>query len=477
MEDKKDQLKSPLLGNDDHEPAFDSVSSSGTKRGACCAHDSAKFTSWPLIMLGAASFLFSLVYTLWMQISHKENTRDSGEALGFYPQLLLFGWMFGFNLLIWRRYSIPSRQLLCLNDDALNPGEMFTYIGIASIPYSIGYLIFAIGYVEVKYLSLNMSAIGLLFLTLPGPVPFKSARWKFLSSMRDCLYASFGLIPVEFWHTFVTDGMTSATVLLWEMEYSFCCISSLFYKNGISTTTYLTSGENCGEWCGHGSWHDYVLQPLVYSIPFWLRLLQEIHRRNWWNALKYVSCVMLVYSSGIHSAESIWNPVANDSFAWTPWRVVWLLTAIYKTSYCYWWDMRHDFGIWQPGYGYFGLRDPSTLSFNPGTYHAAMCIDLVGRISWTFTMSPHLLSRRWGLLMALVEILRRGMWNVFRLEHRMVQVVAEEMKDTGAEVHLDEGVELTELTMRKAEAATRHDEDTPPTSKRSQSSMSQNTSD
>jgi hypothetical protein len=36
--------------------------------------------------------------------------------------------------------------------------------------------------------------------------------------------------------------------------------------------------------------------------------------------------------------------------------------------------------------------------------------------------------------MAVVEIARRGMWNVFRVEHRMVQVAAEEKKGTEVEM-------------------------------------------
>jgi hypothetical protein len=129
------------------------------------------------------------------------------------------------------------------------------------------------------------------------------------------------------------------------------------------------SGGDCAAVCGKGSPHYYIMQPLMYSIPFWMRLGQEIRRKNWWNVLKYVSCLLLVFSSGLHSASKEWDTDATD-YEWGPWRVIWVMTAIYKTVYCFYWDMVHDFGIWQTGYS--GLRDPSTLAFPPYVYYLAM---------------------------------------------------------------------------------------------------------
>jgi hypothetical protein len=214
----------------------------------------------------------------------------------------------------------------------------------------------------------------------------------------------------------------------------------------------------------------------MYSIPFWMGLGQEIRRKHWWNVLKYVSCLLLVFSSGLHSASKEWDTDATD-YEWGPWRVIWVMTAIYKTVYCFYWDMVHDFGIWQTGYS--GLRDPSTLAFPPYVYYLAMVserrtpnrslslslslslvlllmpfpapslppvipsalahqvFDLGGRISWTLTISPHILTSRWELLLSIVEISRRGIWNIFRVEHRQHQVSGEKEKQDDARAKVE----------------------------------------
>jgi hypothetical protein len=124
-------------------------------------------------------------------------------VFGFYPQLLLFGWWYGVDLEVWQRFSIPSANLLALKPDSMNSLEMFTFIAIASCITMLGFMAFTFGFTDVT-LSMIMTASGIVYLLMPSPVPFKSARFKFLSSLRQCVLASFGCVPVEFWHTFVT---------------------------------------------------------------------------------------------------------------------------------------------------------------------------------------------------------------------------------------------------------------------------------
>jgi hypothetical protein len=54
--------------------------------------------------------------------------------------------------------------------------------------------------------------------------------------------------------------------------------------------------------------------------------------------------------------------------------------------------MRHDFGVWKAGHS--GLREPSSMAFPAYAYYLAMVFDLCGRVSWTLTISPHILSSR-----------------------------------------------------------------------------------
>ena len=101
-----------------------------------------------------------------------------------------------------------------------------------------------------------------------------------------------------------------------------------------------------------------------------------------------------------------------------------------KTVYCYYWDLVHDWGLMKPGHA--GLRDRATLTFRPSTYYVCMLTNLTGRIAWTLTLSGSVLDPRYGPLFAVVEILRRCQWNVFRLEHRRLQAAAEDLKAEAA---------------------------------------------
>ena len=78
-------------------------------------------------------------------------------------------------------------------------------------------------------------------------------------------------MPVDFWHTFVTDGLTSASLLIWEMEYGFCCMSHRIYlvadPEGEETHFFDPEGDSggdCAAVCGKGSPHYYIMQPLMY---------------------------------------------------------------------------------------------------------------------------------------------------------------------------------------------------------------------
>jgi hypothetical protein len=66
-----------------------------------------------------------------------------------------------------------------------------------------GYVAFTFGFTDVM-LAMFMTTAGVFNLLCPSPVPFKSARYKFLSALKGCFMAIFGCVKVEFWHTFVT---------------------------------------------------------------------------------------------------------------------------------------------------------------------------------------------------------------------------------------------------------------------------------
>jgi hypothetical protein len=142
-----------------------------------------------------------------------------------------------------------------------------------------------------------------------------------------------------------------------------------------------------------------------------------------------MSCLLLVFSGALHNAAKVWD-VGSTAYTWNVWRIFWVGTAIVKTTYCFYWDVVHDFGLWKPGYKNL-LRDPATLHFPDWVYYTAVLLDFCGRLTWTLAISPQVLSKRWGLLLSIVEISRRGLWNIMRVEYRQEQISHEAAKLMG----------------------------------------------
>lgn len=70
---------------------------------------------------------------------------------------------------------------------------------------------------------------------------------------------------------------------------------------------------------------------------------------------------------------------------------------------------------------YFLLRDE--LHFRPSVYYAAVFVDFLARLGWALVISPQqpYLQQHFILLLAAVEISRRCMWAVLRVEWEFVK--------------------------------------------------------
>jgi len=87
------------------------------------------------------------------------------------------------------------------------------------------------------------------------------------------------------------------------------------------------------------------------------------------------------------------------------------------------WDCVHDFGVWHKQ-GERRSFFPDQLIFPKYWYIGAVVINILLRFGWTLTLSPSSLGvdnegafdELWfGTVLAAAEIVRRSMWNVFRV--------------------------------------------------------------
>lgn len=97
----------------------------------------------------------------------------------------------------------------------------------------------------------------------------------------------------------------------------------------------------------------------------------------------------------------------------------WLLFAIISTIYSYVWDLKMDWGLLQKNDRHPYLR--KYLTFEPQrNYYIIMFSNLIMRLAWTMTLSPNIAqffgnANIFTLITGMIEILRRGIWNLLRV--------------------------------------------------------------
>ncbi len=128
---------------------------------------------------------------------------------------------------------------------------------------------------------------------------------------------------------------------------------------------------------------------------------------NMFNTIKY--CLSL--ASGILSY--LYHQNENILAAW-------LTVSIISTLYSYVWDLKMDFHLLQSNNRNFLLR--KYLTFTPkNIYYVIMVTNLIFRLVWTLTLSPAIIdvfgdSALFSFLSGSIEISRRGIWNLLRVE-------------------------------------------------------------
>ncbi|KAL0343860.1 UNVERIFIED_CONTAM: Phosphate transporter [Sesamum angustifolium] len=160
-----------------------------------------------------------------------------------------------------------------------------------------------------------------------------------------------------------------------------------------------------------------ILYIVVAIIPFWSRALQCLRRlfeekdtMQGLNCLKYFSTVVALVMRTIYDLR-------RGPF----WKVMAASTSGVTTIYSTYWDIVIDWGLLQRNARNPWLRDKLLIS-NKAVYFVAIVVNILLRLVWMqlvldFNEAPFLHRRAMVAVVACLEILRRGIWNFFRLEN------------------------------------------------------------
>ncbi|XP_073130600.1 phosphate transporter PHO1 homolog 10 isoform X2 [Henckelia pumila] len=301
----------------------------------------------------------------------------------FFVYIVFHMLLYGANIYFWNRYRI-------------------------NYPFIFGFKQGTeLGYRDVFLLSNGLAVIALgTFLVVlavmfcPFDVIYRSSRFFLIKCVFHCICAPFYKVTLP--DFFLADQLTSQIQALRTLEYYVC-----FYGRG-----KLSQRSKCSS-------HDIynVFNFIVAVIPYWFRFMQCVRRffegedytAHGFNGLRYFLTIVAVV---IRTAFEL-----RKTLTWEVLAVVSSAVATLGNTY---WDIVVDWGLLQRNSKNLFLREKLLVS-HKSVYFAAMVLDILLRFAWLQVVLPVDLQSLHGMALSTVfaclEILRRGIWNFFRLEN------------------------------------------------------------
>jgi len=173
---------------------------------------------------------------------------------------------------------------------------------------------------------------------------------------------------------------------------------------------------------------DTVANGIFLALPFWWRFMQclkvystTFEVKNLWNALKYSTAFPLVYAGYLRRHEP--SEFHDHCF---------IAAAVVQSTYCLIWDIHMDWGLFNPhprGHAccgakpvsLFRIRDPLLITQSKAVYLSLCIFDFCLRFIWALSIFGGLPGRGGAMFFfEVVEICRRTVWAIFRIEWEVV---------------------------------------------------------
>ncbi|KAI9498358.1 EXS family-domain-containing protein [Zychaea mexicana] len=345
----------------------------------------------------------------------------------------LWGW--GLNLYLLNKQQVDPAQLLQIHPVEKNSPIHKPVFALAGIVTTI--IICNVWWYWIApwhWTPILCYVFAILLILWPGKNLCRKERERFLRVLRRIV--SFNLFsPVYFGDVILADILTSFSNVFGDL-FSTCCSAT-------------TEDNPC---------YRDVLVPLLISLPYVIRLRQCLSeyidsggecKRHLWNALKYASAFPVILISASQKKADRW--VAATGSVPSTWWVsdtnlfrLWIIFVFFNSMYSFWWDISVDWNLinvatssrtammtnhaHQHHYLHYTMpivRFRRHLHFNDaGPYFAAMVIDLILRTTWSLKLSSHLYVKRLEgsiFMMELLEVIRRWVWVIFRMESEWVK--------------------------------------------------------
>ncbi|XP_049384660.1 phosphate transporter PHO1 homolog 9 isoform X4 [Solanum stenotomum] len=347
-------------------------------------------------------------------LEHKDRDKYMNNI---FPLYSLFGYivlhmlMYGANVYYWKRFRVNYPFIFGFKQGTeLGYKQVFLLasgLSVLALAASLFHLDMDMdpktgSYETVKELiPLVLLFVILLITFCPLNILYRSSRFFFLRTAWHCLCAP--LYKVTLPDFILADQLTSQVQAIRSLQFYVC-----YYVWG----NFKTRSNTCQD-----SKVYKILYIVVAIIPFWSRFIQCLRRlfeekdsMQGLNSLKYFSTIVALVTRTLYDQkrETFWKVMAASTSG---------ITTIANT----YWDLVIDWGLLQRNSKNPWLRD-KLLVPHKIVYFVAIVLDIILRLVWMqlvleFEELPHLHKKAFVAIVACLEILRRGLWNFFRLEN------------------------------------------------------------
>ncbi|KAL2349213.1 hypothetical protein Fmac_003213 [Flemingia macrophylla] len=363
-------------------------------------------------------FVALLVATILRITSQKLMKKQKGTFYmeNIFPLYSLFGYitlhmlMYAANTYFWKHYQVNYPFLFGFRPGTeLDYGEVFLLTTVHAV---VALLCFLINLqlemnpsnrhykTATELVPLSLVVLVLLITFCPLNIIYRSSRFFFVRCLFRCLCAP--LFTVRLPDFFLADQLISQFQAFRSFELYLC-----YYGLG----EHSMRQEKC-----HSRGFYNVQYFIVGIVPYWFRLAQCMRQfydeRNINRAL-----------NGLNYLSTIVAMVLRTTFELKKgkiWKVLALVTSALAVVQNTFWDIVKDWGLLRKHSKNPYLRDKLIVP-RKSVYFIAMVLDVVLRVSWmqlVFELDWSPLHKVAMItITSCLEIIRRGIWNFFRLEN------------------------------------------------------------
>ncbi|CAL2232119.1 unnamed protein product [Prunus armeniaca] len=329
-------------------------------------------------------------------------------VLSMFSLLFLHFFLYGCNIFAWRKARInysfifelsTTKELkyrdvflICTTSLTVVVGVMFVHLSLLTKGYSHN---------QVQAIPGLLLLMFLLLLVCPFNIIYQSSRFRLLRVIRNIILSPlYKVVMLDF---FMADQLCSQVPMLRNLEYVAC-----YYITG----SYKT--QDYGYCMRVKNYRD--LAYAVSFLPYYWRAMQCA--RRWFDEGQTSHLVNLgKYVSAMLAAGA---KVAYEKERSIGWLCLVVIMSTFATVYQLYWDFVKDWGLLQMNSKNPLLRNELMLR-RKIIYYISMGLNLILRLAWLQTVLHssfgHVDYRVTGLFLAALEVIRRGLWNFYRLEN------------------------------------------------------------